>query len=223
MRFIDLRLPCKAVLLAALLAACSAPLPMPPGTSSSSQPPAQPESATAPTATAIPAPQGPDAALKKQFAKAVAAMQAGQDKPAMDLFSAIAAQAPQLASPHANLGILYFRQGRLAEAETAFKDALQRDGKDYVSANYLGMIYRKQGDFAAAKAAYERALAAKPDYGNAHLNLAILYDLYLGNLDKALDHYRQYQKDGGEGDSRLAGWLADLQQRMQDAGGAGKP
>lgn len=172
-----------------------------------------------PTPAAAPAAgHEPSTAVKKQFAKAVSAMQDGKDKQATDLFTEIAKQDPQLASPHTNLGILLYREGRLPEAETAFKEALQRSDKDYVAANYLGMIYRIQGRFAEAQAAYEQALAAKPDYAYAHLNMAILYDLYMGKLDQALDHYQQYQQSVSDADPRLAGWLADLQQRMKNTG-----
>jgi tetratricopeptide (TPR) repeat protein len=217
----------RHLLAAALLAGCSAPLPVPPTAPpvqalAPSQPAAAP-AAPEPAAATPSATSGPSEALQKQFAQAVVAMQGAQDQAATALFADIAKQDPQLASPHTNLGILFYREGRLAEAEAAFKDALQRDPKDYVAANYLGMIYRGSGRFSEAEAAYQQALAAKPDYGYAHLNIAILYDLYLGDLAKALDHYQQYQQLGGDSDPQLAGWLADLQQRMKSAGEITKP
>lgn len=223
-RSIDRRRSVKYLLIAALLAGCSAPMPVPPPSSAPPVPaPAAAGPASAAPAEAPPEDKEPSEALKKQFAQAVASMQAGQDQLATTLFTVIAKQHPQLASPHTNLGILLFREGQMAEAEAAFKDALQRDDKDFVAANYLGMIYRNLGRFADAQAAYERALAAKPDYAYAHLNLAILYDLYLGDLSKALDHYQQYQQSAGDPDQQLSGWLADLQQRMNSAGGASNP
>jgi len=223
-RFIDLRRSVKSLLVTALLAGCSAPMPIPPA----SAPPAHTPAAAAPAGTAPvsatpPAGAAPDTALQRQFDAAVAAMQTGQDELAASLFTVIAKQHPRLASPYTNLGILLFRKGRSAEAEAAFKEALQRDDKDYVAANYLGMIYRGLGRFNDARAAYEQALAAKPDYAYAHLNLAILYDLYLGDLPKALDHYQQYRQFAVDADQRLPGWLADLQQRMTNAGETSTP
>jgi len=192
-RFIEPRRYGKYLLIAALLAGCSAPMPVPPPAAPPAPAAAGPASA-APSETAPPAAppedKEPNEALKKQFAQAVAYMQDGQDKLATALFTVIAKQHPQLASPHTNLGILLFKKGQMTEAEAEFKDALQRDDKDFVAANYLGMIYRNLGRFADAQAAYEKSLAAKPDYAYAHLNLAILYDLYLGDLSKALDHYQ---------------------------------
>ena len=224
-RFIDLRYSLKALLIAAFLAGCSAPMPVPPKPAPSVKAPPAVEPATPapPAAETAPAKNEVNPELTHQFAQAIVAMQAGEDEKAMALFTDIAKQNPQLASPHTNLGILFYKEGKLTEAEAAFKEALQRDDKEYVAANYLGMIDRKLGRFTEAQADYERALAIKPDYAYAHLNMAILYDLYIGNLTKALDHYQQYQKLTGDDDKQLAGWLADLQQRMQAAGGTSKP
>jgi len=207
MRFIDPGIALNAALITLLLAGCSAPAPKPPAPSATSTPP--------PTAAA-PAPDAPGKIVKTQFEQAISFMQSGQDKEANALFANIIKIDPQLASPHTNLGILYYREGKPKEAEAAFKQALQLDAEDYVAANYLGMIYRSEGRFSDAEAAYKQALAAKPDYGYAHLNLAILYDLYLDNLPRALDHYREYQRLNGDTDKRLAGWLADLHQRMKN-------
>ena len=210
MRFIDPRCAVNCTLLAVLVAGCSASMPVTPPVTPEPPPPA---------AQQAPAPEDFGKIVKTQFEQAIAFMKAGQDQEASALFSNIAELEPKLASPHTNLGILYHRQGKLEAAEAAFKQALQLDAKDYVAANYLGMIYRMQGKFSDAEAAYEQALAAKPDYGYAHLNLAILYDIYLDNLPKALDHYQQYQRLSGDSDKQLVGWLADLRQRMKNTGG----
>jgi Flp pilus assembly protein TadD len=174
-----------------------------------------------PPAATAPAPETPAKAVKVQFEQAIAFMQAGKDKEAGALFTHIVKLDPKLASPHTNLGILFYREGKQDKAEAAFKEALQLDGKEYVAANYLGMLYRFEGRFAAAESAYKQALAANPDYGYAHLNLAILYDLYLDDLPQALKHYQRYQQLGGESDKRLAGWLADLHQRMKSTSSEG--
>lgn len=219
MRFIDPRSALIGVLLAALMAGCSAPMPVPP---------AAPPAASAPPPAPAPAPAKPapdDTAkiVKTQFEQAIDFMRAGKDDDAAALFANITKLDSKLASPHTNLGILYYHEGKAQKAEAEFKEALHLDAKDYVAANYLGMLYRTQGRFRDAEAAYNQALAANPDYAYAHLNLAILYDIYLDDLPKALDHYQAYQRISGDSDKRLLGWLADLRRRMKKTNEASKP
>lgn len=206
-----------AMLAALVLAACSAPMPAPPASA-----PAPQTMEPAIPSTAAPAAE-PSRALKKQFATALDAMRAGKDEQAITLLTAIAKQNPQLASPYTNLGILYYRNGRFSEAEAALKQATQSNTQDVVAINYLGMTYRALGRFTEARAAYEQALAIKPDYANALLNLAILSDLYLGDLPRAALYYQQYRDLVGDSDPQIAGWMTDLEQRMKNTGGARAP
>ncbi|MGA8146450.1 MAG: tetratricopeptide repeat protein [Gallionellaceae bacterium] len=225
MRFIRTSSFLAAVLAVALLAGCSTPAPVPPAVTA---PPPQPAPPLAAPVQSQSQNQDQDQdqdrqIVKGQFQQAIAFMRAGKDREATALFANIAKLDPALASPHTNLGILFYREAKLDQAEAAFKDALRLDAKDYVAANYLGMIYRQQGRFSDSEAAYLQALRAKPDYGYAHLNLAILYDIYLDNLPRALDHYQEYQRISGDSDQQLAGWLADLRQRMKTLGEEPKP
>ena len=217
MRFIDPRSALNCILLATVMAGCSAPMPVPPAA-----PPPAATPAPAPV-VAKPAPDATDKIIKTQFEQAIDFMRAGKDKDAAALFTHISKLDSKLASPHTNLGILFYQEGKPQKAEAEFKQALDIDHKDYVAANYLGMLYRSQGRFHDAEAAYNKALAAKPDYAYAHLNLAILYDIYLDELPKALDHYQEYQRISGDSDKRLVGWLADLRQRMKNTNEASKP
>ena len=217
MRFINPRPVVIHAFIAVLATACSAPMPTPPAVTPA------PSQTPPPSATVQPKKDESLQIVKKKFEQAVGFMQDGKDKEATALFANISKLEPKLASPHTNIGILYYREGKLKEAEASFKEALRLDDKDYVAANYLGMLYRVQGRFSDAEAAYKQALAAKPDYGYAHLNLAILYDLYLDKLPEALDHYQQYQHIIGKSDKQLTGWLADLHQRMKSSDEDPKP
>jgi DNA-directed RNA polymerase subunit F len=42
-----------------------------------------------------------------------------------------------------------------------------------------------------------------------------LYDLYLGNLDKALAHYNRFQSLSPEKDKEVEKWIADLKRRIK--------
>ncbi len=79
-------------------------------------------------------------------------------------------------------------------------------------ANELGITERGLGKFADAEAAYQRAIAADPNYAPAHLNLGVLYDLYLGQPQKALDEFERYIGIAGE-NKQVDGWMVELRKR----------
>jgi hypothetical protein len=57
------------------------------------------------------------------------------------------------------------------------------------------------------------AIAAEPNYAPAHLNLGVLYDLYMGEPQKALDQYQRYLEIAGE-NKQIAGWVVELRKRV---------
>ena len=66
-----------------------------------------------------------------------------------------------------------------------------------------------------ARKAYDAALSIDANYAYAHLNIAILYDLYLHDGNKALQHYQRYQALSPTEDTQVVKWIVDLQQRMK--------
>ncbi len=59
--------------------------------------------------------------------------------------------------------------------------------------NNLGDVYGRHGDKLAALGEFQKAIALKPDYGDAYHNLANTYK-ELGELDKALENYQNALK-----------------------------
>ena len=62
---------------------------------------------------------------------------------------------------------------------------------------------------------YLQAIKHKSDYAIAYLNLGILYDLYLQELNDALDHYKQYQTMTNNNDKLVDKWIIDLEHRIK--------
>jgi Flp pilus assembly protein TadD len=84
---------------------------------------------------------------------------------------------PQSPGVHTNLGIAMHNQGKEADAEAAFRKAIQLNS-DYALAHYnLGVVLVAQGKQLEAEAAYRTAIQLKPDYPEAHNNLgSVLVD-----------------------------------------------
>ena len=147
------------------------------------------------------------------YAQAIAAVKAGHDKQAIQLFTGLTRDYPDFAASFTNLGLLYLKQEKLTEAEHAFNQAITINPADAVAYNHLGVVLRQRGQFNEARQAYENA--------SAHLNLGILNDIYLQNLETALQHYQRYQALTGETDQQVAKWIVDLERRVGSSTTAG--
>jgi tetratricopeptide (TPR) repeat protein len=166
------------------------------------QPQAQPQEVISPEA-------------RQKYDDALKAMRNGDNVKAKELLANLSKTYPELSGPYTNLGLIYFREGKIDQAETAFLQAVKVNPKSAVSYNHLGIISRGKGKFQEAKAHYQQALKLNGEYAYAHLNIGILYDLYLGELDKALDHYNRFQSLSPEKDPEVEKWIVDLKRRIK--------
>lgn len=123
-------------------------------------------------------------------------------------------QWPQLSGLWLNLGIVQQRANEANAAEQSLRRAIDANADNVFAMNQLAALLRDAGRFDEARQNYEAALARWPDYGDAHRNLGILYDLYLHQPDKALPHYRAAQALQAEPDRQLAGWIVELERRL---------
>ena len=163
---------------------------------------------------AIPAPETPiPPRAAQQYSQALQLMKSGRSTDAELEFKQLTAAYPQFAGPQLNLGLLYLHDSRLPEAEAAFKAALQVTPASAIAGDELGIVERKLGKFTDAEAAYLRAIAAEPNYAPAHLNLGVLYDLYLSEPQKALEQFERYIEIAGD-NKQVAGWVIELRKRV---------
>lgn len=154
---------------------------------------------------------------RKEFEAAVEVMKAGDKTKAESMFKELTASYPDLSGPYANLGLLYFHGDEIEKAQEAFHKAIEVNPESAVSYNHLAIINRGKGNFNEAKSLYLRALSINNDYAYAHLNIGILLDLYLGELESALDHYERYQQLTKVEDKDVKNWIIDIKRRIKRA------
>ena len=171
--------------------------------------PAQGREASAAQAPAVPV----NPAVQQAFDDARRALAAGQAQQAERGFRALTESNPELGGPHANLGLIHRQGGNLPAAVPALERAVQASPQQPAYLNQLGVAYRQQGQFNKAREAYEKAIALAPDYAAPQLNLAILYDLYLGDGKRAVEEYERYLTLVPAGDATVTKWVVDLRNR----------
>jgi Tfp pilus assembly protein PilF len=147
------------------------------------------------------------------YEQAVNSMASGDLLDAQLRFQEFLLQYPSFPGAHVNLAIIYSSGGDDKAAENSLTDALIIDPEHPAALNQLGMLLRRQGKFRDAESAYTRAVTADPDYALAHYNLGVLNELYLQQLDLALQHFERYVELGGD-DDQVTKWIADLKRRI---------
>jgi tetratricopeptide (TPR) repeat protein len=120
---------------------------------------------------------------------------------------------PDIPEAHFNLGWARQKLDRHADAVKAFEAGLKLRVGDVEATNLLGVSLRETGRFAEAEAVYLRGIALAPNLDKLHLNLGILYELYMKRPAPALESYRRYQALQKTPDAKVAGWIALLEKR----------
>ncbi len=155
-----------------------------------------------------------DDGARRDFQRAVAMLNDGHHEQAVDLLEKVAKQSPGVTAPYINLAIAYRHIDNLEQAEAHLKTALDLVPGHPAACNEYGMLYRRTGRFDQARAMYEKVLDRFPEYYPVHRNLGILCDLYLDDLECALEHYEIYGRARPE-DEKVQLWIADLRNRLK--------
>jgi Flp pilus assembly protein TadD len=140
----------------------------------------------------------------------------GRIRDGIELLKTVAAAAPNLSAPHIDLGIAYQQEGDLEAAEAQLKQALAINPQHPVALNEIGIVYRKTARFSQARQSYQAALDVYPGFHYARRNLAVLCDLYLADLECAVENYEAYMATV-DSDEEAAMWLKSARFRSGQA------
>lgn len=123
----------------------------------------------------------------------------------LSLWQDAARHAPLMLKPHLRLADALAAQGRLAEAEAAYLQALALRPQHPGARNNLGSLYMKQGRLPEAEAQFAALLQSSPDNIPARLNLGAV-QMAQGQWQEAALQYRQALaagEAGGEAEEKL--------------------
>ena len=92
---------------------------------------------------------------------------------------------PDFAAAHYNLGLVYERQGKVADAIVKLEQVLQTDTQNVGVGFQLSVLYYRNNEKDKALNILEQILAIQPDYSDARWYLSALYE-EKGEYDKAI-------------------------------------
>ena len=156
---------------------------------------------------------GVDPEIKKEFNTAISLLNDEKYPEAIRLLKGITGKTSKFTAPYINLGIAYARTGEMDKAEKSLKQALEINPKHPVANNELGIVYRKTGQYKKAREHYQVAVNKYPKFLPARKNLGVLCDIYMQDLDCALEQYEEYLKRKPD-DEKVKIWVADVKSRL---------
>lgn len=134
------------------------------------------------------------------------------------------AKSPLKARPHASLGDVYLRRGRIDEAMTEFEKAVAFS-PDAVALYNLASAYFAGGLYGDAVMAYRASLERRPDKAETRHNLGLAY-LKLGMDEEAMNEFEEaIRLEPGRADSHYElariyerrGWVDDAAREFDSA------
>ena len=156
---------------------------------------------------------GVDPEIKQEFNKAISLLNDEKYPEAIRLLKGVTGKTSKFTAPYINLGIAYARTGEMDKAEESLKKALEINARHPVANNELGIVYRKTGQYKKAREHYQIAVNKYPKFLPARKNLGVLCDIYMQDLDCALEQYEEYLKRKPD-DEKVKIWVADVKSRL---------
>ena len=144
------------------------------------------------------------------FNQATALLNRGEIKEAKQLFLSLLNERPDLAGPYANLAIIALKENQPDKAHQLVLQALNKNPKSPQALNMMAYLEQIKGNIRSAEKYYKQAIKNNAYYTLAYYNLALLYDVYLQDIESAIPYYERYMQLDNYKDKSTADWLEQI-------------
>lgn len=148
-----------------------------------------------------------------RYIQARRAFQSDDYAAAEDILTSLMKDAPHLSGPLVMRGDIAVANNNLAQAVELYMAAIRINPINFNAYLRLAKTQRMRGHFIHAQNTYARALQRWPDGAELHLNLGVLYDIYLNQPLQAQAHMEAYQLLRGDNSGEVVAWLDEIRQR----------
>jgi len=146
----------------------------------------------------------------EKYEKGLIVLNNNENSRAEQIFNDFLADKPDLAGPYTNLALIQFKKKNYDQSLELVNQALLRNPEQAQAYQLRGQIFLTRKKIHDAKKDYVKAIELKPDYINAHYNLALLYDIYLQEIALAIKHYETYLSLIKKPDEATREWVNHL-------------
>lgn len=153
---------------------------------------------------------------RKNFKQALSLLNSEKLEAAKEKFLELNNDRPELAGPYANLAIIALKNNEPGRALELVNKALSKNPNLAQALNLLAYLEQVSGEIQKAEKHYKEAIKNKNNYAIAHYNLALLYDIYLQDIEKAIPHYEAYMKIINNDDKNTADWLEQIKRKSDN-------
>lgn len=135
---------------------------------------------------------------------------------AQQIFNQFIDRNPGLSGAYTNLALIHFKLEEYEQSLKLTSRALELNMKQPEAYHLSAQIFIKMGKINDALAHYQKAIELKPAYRNAHYNLALLYDIYLQEIELAVKHYQIYMTLIEKPDQPTQEWIDHLKGMLKN-------
>lgn len=145
-----------------------------------------------------------------RYKKAITLLNNNKLEAAKEIFIELNSERPELAGPYANLAVIAYKNNNPEKALELVNISVEKNPKLAQALNFLAFLEQGKGKINLALKYYKQAIENKEDYAIAHYNIALLYDIYLQDINSALPHYEKYLKLINNKDKNTVDWVEQL-------------